>query len=409
MKAVVAALSLLGLAGIGLAQWAEIGPAGGMIQALTADPSHPGTFYAASYDYPSTGVRIWKSTDGGSSWSTAGTAEGYSINQLLVDPSNSDYLYALNGDMYVLRSTNAGQTWQRHSLPGYSMDICAAGSAPGRLYVSGYNYSGGYYYAYVYTSSDYGVNWTGSQADTWSYSYAMTCCASPANPALVYASSSGGGVFRSTDFGSTWTPSGNGMPVPSYVYDLAISPSDPSVILAGLADVGLYRTTDAGENWELVSYPPRGMYVAFCPSLPGACYANYDSLYYSTDYGLTWVSRQPGPVTGGRGTGFIVRPDSAAVLLMGLSTGIYCSRDQGANWSASQQGLNVSHVLTLAVSGIGQPRVYAELMNVGVHASTDWGNSWTRCTDFLSCGNICGLGIVPGLDHDILYALEGSG
>jgi hypothetical protein len=53
--------------------------------------------------------------------------------------------------------------------------------------------------------------------------------------------------------------------------------------------------------------------------------------------------------------------------------------------------------------------VYLEVAGVGVYKSLDAGQTWEKCADFLSCGNICGIGLAEGEDGDLLYALEGAG
>ena len=54
----------------------------------------------------------------------------------------------------------------------------------------------------------------------------------PANPATLYAGTSGGGVFKSTDGGGSWTVINTGL-TSTDVRALAIDPANPATVYAG--------------------------------------------------------------------------------------------------------------------------------------------------------------------------------
>jgi photosystem II stability/assembly factor-like uncharacterized protein len=89
------------------ANWQAInnGLTSGFIDHLALDPTTPTTLYAAAG-----GGGVFKSTNGGSSWSTVSTIlQG----PLAVDPSNPANVYAVGtGDTGLFKSTNGGATWQ---------------------------------------------------------------------------------------------------------------------------------------------------------------------------------------------------------------------------------------------------------------------------------------------------------
>src|SRR4051794_30498070 len=61
---------------------------------ILADPARPGTLYAIVV-LPGTGSgALWKSTDGGASWSSLQTGVGVPVALLAIDPRQSDRLYA---------------------------------------------------------------------------------------------------------------------------------------------------------------------------------------------------------------------------------------------------------------------------------------------------------------------------
>jgi len=86
--------ALLVLTSVSYADWVPIGPDGGNIVALALDPQQPATLYALPYEYPDD-PRVFKTTTGGSVWTSVGLLPDYSVSMLLVDPHDSDYLYGL--------------------------------------------------------------------------------------------------------------------------------------------------------------------------------------------------------------------------------------------------------------------------------------------------------------------------
>src|SRR5262249_30127996 len=104
-----------------LATWTALGPGniGGRTRALLADPSTPGTFYAA-------GVAggVFKSTDSGGSWEARGDAlANLAVSALALNPADPATLLAGTGEGVfnadalrgagVFETTDAGATWQQ--------------------------------------------------------------------------------------------------------------------------------------------------------------------------------------------------------------------------------------------------------------------------------------------------------
>jgi hypothetical protein len=57
--------------------------------------------------FAGTGTGIYKSTDGGTSWSIAWDISS-GVRKLAIDPEDPDILYAVEYSGYVLKSTNGG-------------------------------------------------------------------------------------------------------------------------------------------------------------------------------------------------------------------------------------------------------------------------------------------------------------
>jgi photosystem II stability/assembly factor-like uncharacterized protein len=191
---------------------------------------------------------------------------------------------------------------------------------------------------------------------------------------------------------------------------LSVNPANNRIVLAAQTD-GMFRSTDAGANWVQVGAMAGMMSGSFTAGAAYACgLGRGDStrVYVSTDSGATWFAPVPGYTTAKTAK---LTPDPVAPRDLWLNTqsGIHRSTDLGGNWSTAHTGLRVTKISCISASPIEPSRLYVEVAENGVFKSTDAGETWTRCNDFLSCGNICGIGIADGGGRDILYALEGSG
>ena len=103
--------TLLVVCGVSLAEagvnvWTSNGPEGGSISALAIDPTTPTTLYAGTQ-----GGGVFKSTNGGASWSAVNTGLVAShVFALVIDPTTPTTLYA-GTDVGVFKSTNGGGSW----------------------------------------------------------------------------------------------------------------------------------------------------------------------------------------------------------------------------------------------------------------------------------------------------------
>jgi photosystem II stability/assembly factor-like uncharacterized protein len=101
--------------------WQHLGPGnvGGRTRSLVINPGNPNIMWAAGV-----GGGIWKSTDGGASWTPKGDLlQNIAISTLIQDPRNPDVLYAGTGEGYynidairgagIFKSTDGGETWNQ--------------------------------------------------------------------------------------------------------------------------------------------------------------------------------------------------------------------------------------------------------------------------------------------------------
>ncbi len=393
------------------AQWEPVGPEGGYIQAIAADPAQPSRMYAVVYELKVfNDSRVLLSTDGGESWREHGVIDWYSITSLVVDPHDSDILYAAGGAQQIYRSTDAGATWASSALPyrHYAREVCADPFVPGRAYAAGYGYVAEGNEPVAFITTDCGASWTPQFIEPGVLSYGYSCVAHPVDSGTVFWGGSGGKVYRTTDGGLTWQTRNSGILGSAYTLALDINPGDPGILLAATRGGGIYRTTDAGGSWAVVQSGTMFSDLAFSGVEPAIAYAGYDRLYVSTDTGATWAVASPGLQMTAL-TGLLPHPDSGNSAYACGNLGVWRTGDAGANWEPSNSGMRVAVVSCITVNQQDPQRLYLEVSENGVFKSEDAGNAWTRCSDFLECGNVCAIGVIPGAEADVLIALEGSG
>jgi photosystem II stability/assembly factor-like uncharacterized protein len=305
-------------------QWRNIGPnTGGRSLAVAGSAARPNEYY-----FGATGGGLWKSANGGTSWApvTDQKISSSSVGAIAVCPSNPDVVYigmgetASRGDIIsgdgVYKTTDGGATWSHLGLADTQM-ISKIRLDPGdcnRVFVAalghefGTNAERG-----VFRSTDGGANWQKVlyvSDQTGAGDLAMD----PSNPQVLYASmwqtyrkfwtfSSGGdesGLFKSTDGGTTWTQiTGNpGLPAkPLGKIGVSVSGANPNRVyaLVEAKDGGLYRSDDAGATWKLVSNAAairqRGFYfnaVFADPTNADRVYVGNVSFMRSDDGGATF-------------------------------------------------------------------------------------------------------------------------
>ena len=161
------------------------------------DPRLPGRIYAGSdwedggYYYPfGLGGSVYRSSNGGATWSRTAADLGASVLSLAIDPFSEDVVYAGTDAGTILRSHDAGVTWERWDTqyPGgfLVLALVADPVRPGRLYAGGWNG--------VFQSVDGGRNW-GSFAEGLSPLGALGLAVSP-DGRWLYAGTGGGGLYE---------------------------------------------------------------------------------------------------------------------------------------------------------------------------------------------------------------------
>jgi hypothetical protein len=252
---------------------------------------------------------LWRSDPRRPVWTLVFPAppEGYGqpvLEAVTVDPNDSRTVYLGVGvpdgmpPQVLWKSTNGGDSWTPSTVPGASeaSDIAIDPHDSRIVYLASRGYSaatGG-----IFRSMDGGVNWTqvlGINAYINTFELALD---SSTTPSTIYAAN--GNVLKSTDGGSTWTvvltPEAVGVGEIPY---LAEAPSAPSVLYA-LADYPewvVFRSVDGGASWQAFGAPLPG--AGFSPVSTHRITAvnprRADVLYVGNDYFGVATSVTGGP------------------------------------------------------------------------------------------------------------------
>ena len=295
------------------------------------DPADPRVIYVG------TEYGVYKSTDGGATWSEASTGiPTPEITGATVDPVDTSTIFATSADA-LYKSTDRGITWNE-ILQGVGT-FCMAPSDDLTLYYV-MDWDGG---TRVMKSSDGGATWRVVAAPPASGASRLLAV-DPTDAATLYAVNEAVGViqvFKSTDGAATWRVIG-GTDLPNHggVSGLVVDPVAPTVLYVGIHNTdganGVFKSTDGGTSWRPVrseGWGPVGVtWIARGSGTSPAIYAAEGTIdrvatgpgtvLRSTDGGSTW-QRWPGdpPVDVG---GIAVDPaGSSTVYVWGTEPGSF--------------------------------------------------------------------------------------
>lgn len=265
--------------------WLSIGPdqtIGGRILSIAIDPNNGNRIFIGSAS-----GGIWKTTTGGSgsnAWQPVET--GYpvlGVGAIVIDPSNSNVLYAGTGEVYRLDSTG--------STPN-----------PGNAGYSVWKARGTYGVG-ILKSTDGGVTWTQVLAKVHSNMFGIQRLRfDPTNSAIIYACATDG-LYRSTNSGASWTK----ILSKTLVTDVVINASNTNQLVAavgnlGNTDKGIYRSTDGGSSWTKITSGLPSSFQGFIKmdyvtsnsstivASVGVSESASRELYQTTNFGSSWSS-----------------------------------------------------------------------------------------------------------------------
>jgi photosystem II stability/assembly factor-like uncharacterized protein len=233
------------------------------------------------------GEGIWKSTDGGASWTAAATqpANGQ-VRGLVIHPATRSTLYAATYGGGVYTSANSGVDWNACANTGLTnLNVVSLAVDPaGTLYAGT---EGG-----IFTSADCSA-WTavnsGLTVDAATPPVSIAIDAT--TPANLYAGLDGAGVFRSADSGGSWSASAT-QPSSLRIKALVIDPEDSTKLFAATYGGGVFASADSGDTWSACPAQPANLNtVSLIIDANGKLYAGTEAgVFLSADGCRTWTA-----------------------------------------------------------------------------------------------------------------------
>src|SRR5919202_1651170 len=266
-------------------EWRLVGPhRGGRVVAVAGHPTERATFY-----FGACAGGVWKTTSGGAYWENC--SDGYfgtaAVGALAVSDSDPNVIYAGMGEATirsnvshgdgVYKSTDGGHSWTNVGLRDtrHIGDLGIDPRDPNTVYVAALGHAWG-------RNEERGVFRTRDGGRSWERvlyksdrAGSPDVALDPANPRVLFASlwqaqrypyalHSGGedsGLWRSTDGGDSWTEITRNQGLPKGMLGkigVAVSPARPGRVwaLVEAEDGALFRSDDYGETWERLSDSP---------------------------------------------------------------------------------------------------------------------------------------------------------
>ena len=345
----------------------NIGPAfpSGRIADMAIHPENNNVWYIA---VGSGGV--WKTTNSGTTWQSIFEGQGsYSTGAITIDPNNPSIIWVGTGENVggrhvaygdgIYRSMDGGQSWSNMGLelsehiskivvhPENSDVVWAASQGP--LWGSGGERG-------IYKTTDGGETWTRTLGDD-EWVGATDLVIDSRNPDVLYAATwqrhrtvaaymgggPGSGLHKSTDGGETWTKLTKGLPSSNLgKIGLAISYHNPDHLYAAIEldrrEGGVYMSSDRGASWKKMSDTVSGatgphyyqeLYTS--PHAEGRLYLMDVRVQISDDHGKTF-RRLTEQNKHSDNHAIAFRMDDPNYILMGTDGGIYESFDNAATW-----------------------------------------------------------------------------
>ena len=210
---------------------------GGTIGAVAVAETNPDIVYVGGGETPirgnvSHGEGMWKTTDGGKTWTNLGLNETQYIGRIRLHPTNPDIVYVAalghvfgpNPERGVFKSTDGGRTWRKTLYVNDStgaVDLVMDPKNPNVLY-----------------------------AGMWEANR---------RPWSLKSGGPGSGIWKSTDAGENWTEITRNPGLPEGLFGnigLAVSPLNSNIVWAMVENEpggGLYKSSDAGATWTRTS------------------------------------------------------------------------------------------------------------------------------------------------------------
>jgi photosystem II stability/assembly factor-like uncharacterized protein len=429
--------------------WTAVRYFDNLVRYIWIDPKNPNIMYLSTgiFDREARntdakagtpgGVGVFKSTDGGATWSPANNGLGnLYVGSLFMHPTNPQILLAGTGcnpwqqSAGVYLTTDGAQSWKQ-TLPGDVITAVEFAESDPKIAYAGSS-------SRIYRSPDGGLTWVpmtpgkhwwgppGIRAG-WPIDFQVD----PKHSDRVFANAYGGGNFLSDDGGATWADASQGY-TGAQIRDIAVAPGGT---VWAAARSGIFVSSDGGRTWAGMNYPPamqldwplvtvdpgnphhvlggtlwnallferrgaRGKWrLAHQLKLPQGERVGFTALIFAPSNGeVAWA-----------GTGGVASFGQLKNDLPGM--GVYRSTDGGATWSPANDLLSQgAHVKALLVDPADDSRLWAATSTHGVLFTTNNGGSWLRLNRGLpEDAGALSIAARPGKDGELFVGLDRAG
>jgi photosystem II stability/assembly factor-like uncharacterized protein len=357
---------------------------------LKQDPNSPSTVYAGTTE------GLWKTADGGKTWKHVTNSE-IVVNDVMVDPRNSNRVLLATDRSGVLASDNGAQSFEA-SNHGYThryvSSILADNKDPNAMLVGVVNDRefGG-----VFSTRDAGQSWQQKSAGLGGRDVFALQQAS--NGALIAGTNKG--MFLLERNSTQWRPINNivAEKTPARVVKGkkgAKAVKTPAVVVRSVLDArvsdievtpkrwlaatsaGLFTSSDQGKTWTGGAVLGKSDFVSVESEGDLVVAATRTNVLYSNNSGMTW---QQAPLSSYITAihGVTVTPDKE--ILVASREGAFRSSDSGATWEHVVNGIPDKNISSIAYDQ-GRKRLLATSTATGVvFESKDNGRSWHRGPD----------------------------
>jgi photosystem II stability/assembly factor-like uncharacterized protein len=390
-------------------EWRNAGPfnVGGRLLTVAVNPKNPRTIFIGA-----AGGGIWRTYDEGLSWhSVSDELPTQAMGAIVIHPVDTSIVYAGTGEAsYALntfdgggmfKSTDGGTTWTEigaGTLPPYgrASDMVINPLNPDIIYAAIPDGFRDPAHLGIWRSTDAG--------DTWSLvldGRMNDIVINVQDPDILYTASSAVsqgrtasrfGVFKTTDGGDTWfkldLPDMNDTLMGRT--SIGICDAQPDVVYLGVSALsgertpllGVYKTVDGGATWNKLTVPfdymvSQGWFdniMGVHPENPDIVYAGGVKLIVTTDGGTSWF-RVPD-----QGYGGIVHVDQHAIefnrddpsiVYLGNDGGFFVGRNNGQDWEKRDYGLSVTQFIGGAMHPSSDAVLFGGTQDNGTLLSTD--------------------------------------
>jgi photosystem II stability/assembly factor-like uncharacterized protein len=324
------------------------------VLSLAIDPTKPATLYAGAKN-----AGVFKSSDGGTSWTAINTGlpSGISVSTLVISPMNPSTLY-VGTNQDVFKTSDGGESWRALNLTRSVTAMLIDPQTPSRLYAAGACNG-------VYRSNNEGTSWTAINTGLTGFFF-TSLAIDPASPSTLYAGTIES-LSKTTNGGASWRTIYVGLSIfgvsISGVTALIVDPITPTTIYLGITGSGeasggscrvswdgltpgiltssVIKSVDGGMNWNAASVGLRvGVSVialAIDPLAPMTVYVGtkQSGVFKSNNGGETWTAINNGLPEGIAVYALAVDPQTPSTLYAGTNQGLFKSTNAGEQWDAA--------------------------------------------------------------------------